>query len=116
MKKIIIVLSLVISIFTAACSSDTIHESTHNFNNMTWLRFEPEVFDITVKNSEDCYDIYVTIKLNPEAIRSDKLPLIFELYDPDGTQRHFMSTLHIKSKDGKILGEKIGDLYEYTER
>ncbi len=112
-KKFASLLVVAICLFSA-CSSNVIINETHNFSDMKWMRFEPENFDVSVKNIDNCYDINIHVTVDPDILRIDVLPLIIDIDDSEGGHRMFMAEIPLRDKEGKLLGQKMGNFEEYT--
>ena len=46
--------AVIATLLLTACSGNgTIYQQTHTFKNNTWMRFEPEVFEVAVDNADE---------------------------------------------------------------
>lgn len=109
MKKLQHALLIVLAAITmASCGNDVIYNETRTFDNETWLRQQPETFDFEVSNIEDCYNIYVTFRLDTADLRGNDLPLINNLYTEEGERRMWYGSIHLRNADGTWLHKLEG--------
>ncbi|MBR5783548.1 MAG: hypothetical protein IKY43_00085 [Bacteroidales bacterium] len=116
MRKTLILVATVVAIALSSCTDKVIFDEKHNMSNGTWMRFEPETFEVEVKNVKDCYNIYFTLMVDTNVLKLSNVPLVVNLKDEEGSSRVFMSDVILKSKDGKITGNAVGDFVEYTAK
>ena len=88
--------------------SRVICDEDHSFENNTWMRFEPETFNFHIKNTDDCYNIIATLKVDTNQFHYKDLPLVVNMSSENGDQRMFYSHIALTDKEGKQMGETIG--------
>jgi len=115
MKKILTTIAIAIIFIMSGCSDKVVFEEKHNFPNSTWMRFDPENFEVNIKNITDCYDIYFSVTVDTNVIRINNLPLVVNIEDSEGSRRVFMSDIIFQNKKGESMGKTIGS-FEYTAR
>ena len=116
MKKILTTIAIAITFIMSACSDKVVFEEKHNFPNNTWMRFEPENFEVTIKNIDECYDIYFSVMVDTNIIRISNLPLVINIEDAEGSRRVFMSDIIFQNKKGESMGKTVGSFVEYTTK
>lgn len=105
------------SVLLAACSGNsTIYQQTHTFTNNTWMRFEPEVFEVPVDNADECYDIHMSARLDTTLYQLGDLPLIINVYSPDGQRRMFNGHIQVRDKDNHLTGHTTGRFVDVTAK
>ena len=114
MKKILTTIAIAITCIMSACSDKVVFEEKHNFPNSTWMRFDPENFEVNIKNIDDCYDIYFSVTVDTNVIRINNLPLVINIEDSEGSRRVFMSDIIFQNKKGESMGKTLGSFVEYT--
>ena len=82
----------------------------HEFENGTWLRFEPEVFEFDVNKTTTPYNIEFSAKIDTTHYQGKTLPLVVDLYTDEGEHRMFRSEVMIRDAEGKLCGETDGSL------
>ena len=69
---------LLVSLILASCNK-IVYNDTRSFNNSTWMRFEPETFEFSVKNIEKCYNIVATVKIDTTLYKGFDFPLVVDM-------------------------------------
>ncbi len=110
MKKIVFYLLIAIVVLSA-CSGNTLLNKRHEFKNYTWNRFDSLVFETKVKDPQQQYNIYLTLRYITQYPYND-LKVNFTIYSPAGDERTTMHVFNIKDKEGKLQGEGAGDMYD----
>lgn len=113
MKQILIL--LLATLVLCSCGKKTLFEETRTFANDTWMRFEPEKYDITATTTEDCYDIYVTMQIDTCRYHATGLPLAINLYSNDGERRMFSTTMVLRDVQGSWKGTFEGSTLTLTK-
>ena len=116
MKKILTTIAIAITFIMSGCTDKVVFEEKHNFPNSTWMRFNPENFEVEIKNINDCYDIYFTATVYTNVIRINNLPLVVNIEDSEGSRRVFMSDIIFQNKKGESMGKTLGSFVEYTAK
>lgn len=99
---------LLTSLTIVSCGKKVILDETRTFSNNTWLRFQPEHFDVTPASTDDCYNFLVTVAIDTARYRENGLPVMMELESPDHERRTLFSTILLRNNDGNWMGE-FGD-------
>ena len=92
-----------ILLFTS-CSKGCILNEEHSFNGAAWNRFTPEEFDVKVNNTENYYNIDITVAVDTLTYRYETLPVMLILNGPNGEERQFYGAVVLKDK-GRWRGE-----------
>ncbi len=109
MKKYLLI---IVSIFAlTACNRGKIYEKRQQFDNYTWNRFKPLFFEVTVKDIEAEYNVYLTLR-HITQYPYDNLKVNLTIYSPDGEERTTMHTFLIKDTNGNFLSLGAGDLWD----
>ena len=102
MKKVI--LSLLILTTLCSCGKKVILDEDRTFANDTWLRFQPEQFEVTPSSTDDCYNFLVTLTIDTNRYLESGLPLILELENAAHEKRTLFSTVVLRNHDGHWMG------------
>ena len=86
---------LVATLLLTGCSKSVVDE-TRIFTTNTWNRFTPEVFSPVVSNTEDYYNIDITVCVDTTIYRYSDVPLTVNLYSPNGERRMFYANVPLK--------------------
>ncbi|MBQ6238643.1 MAG: hypothetical protein IJK07_10560 [Bacteroidales bacterium] len=70
-----------------ACGKRVLIDETHSFADNTWMRFEPEQFEVNVKNIDVPYQVTVSLQYDTTLVTGDALPLVVEFF-ADSNARH----------------------------
>ena len=121
MKRHPLILSLALAVAVtalfAACREDNvIYSDTHTFKNNTWMRFEPEVFNVDVNDSNECYDIYMSARLDTTVFKDGDLPLIINIYNESGERRMFNGHIQVRDSENRLLGKTIGPFVDVSAK
>ncbi|MCR4827845.1 MAG: gliding motility lipoprotein GldH [Bacteroidales bacterium] len=108
-NKIILLTALGLCLgILAACGNKVCIDETHNFNNNTWMRFEPEVFNFDVKDIDAGYNVIVTLRYDTAAYPASTLPLVVDYFSDTNELRNYEHLLRLVQVDGKRRGETLG--------
>ena len=83
----------------SACGKKTIIDDERTFGRDVWNRFTPEVFEFNVSNTEDYYNIDLTVTVDTTLYRYGSLPLTVNLYSPNSERRMFYAEVPLKEND-----------------
>lgn len=103
MKKILFAIFGVLLL--CSCNKPLLDDE-RTFANDVWNRFTPEVFEVNVDNIEDYYNIDVTAVIDTAIYRYLTVPLLFNLYSPNGEQRSFYAEVPF-TENGRWRGEML---------
>ena len=113
MKKIIpIVLGVLLF---ASCGGKNILDEDREFNRDIWNRFTPESFEFQVNNTNDYYNIDLTVAIDTAIYRYRQFPVYLELKSPDGESRRFNGQVDFMER-GSWRGEEQGPYRVITGR
>lgn len=104
MKRYILPILLSLLLF-CSCGKKVILDQDRTFANATWMRFEPESFQVDAPNTEDCYNIYFTAHIDTALFHEKGLPLILEMVGPDGEKRSLFPSVVLRNHEGTWMGE-----------
>lgn len=109
MKKI--VMFFMISTFLLSCSKNKVFEKRFEFEKYTWNRFLPVFFEFQINDVSYNYNVYLTLR-HITQYPYDNLKVNLTIYSPSGEERTSMHVFQVKDKDGKFLGDGMGDLWD----
>lgn len=91
-----------------SCGKTIFHES-HTFKNDTWMRFEPETFNIGIRNVDEYYDIVMTVSVDTTIYTAPNFPLVVNMTSDEGEIRMVYADIQLfEPKSGKRVGEMEG--------
>ncbi len=114
MKKTLLV-SLTLMLLCAACGKKNIIDDTRSFAGNRWMRFEPEVFKVDIKNTDKQYIITTTLTYDTTVFNANELPLVVDFFADSNEMHNFTPTLRLKNADGTRRGQTIGALCSVTD-
>ncbi len=115
MRKTTNILLTLAVLLCMGCGSKNIIDEERTFANDVWNRFTPEVFDVTVNNTDDYYSIDVTVAADTTVFRYSLLPITVNIYSPSGERRMFYASVPLK-ENGRWKGVIVGDRRQVTSR
>ena len=115
MRKTTNILLTLAVLLCMGCGSKNIIAEERTFANDVWNRVTPEVVDVTVNNTDDYYNIDVTVAADTMAFRYSLLPITVNIYSPSGERRMFYASVPLK-ENGRWKGEIVGDRRQVTSR
>ena len=74
MRKTTNILLTLAVLLCMGCGSKNIIDEERTFANDVWNRFTPEVFEVSVNNTDDYYNIDVTVAADTTVFRYSLLP------------------------------------------
>ncbi|MBO4600194.1 MAG: hypothetical protein J5641_05600 [Bacteroidales bacterium] len=112
MKKAYLIPLLLSLAAFCSCGKKVILDETRTFDRDTWMRFQPEKFEVTPTSTDDCYNFILTLHIDTSHYHETGLPIIMEIESQDHETRTLFSTLLLRSHDGNWLGtfDDRGDL------
>ena len=105
MKKAFTVLTLALTLL--GCGKSVSIDETHFFKDNCWLRFEPEVFVADINNTDDYYNICVTLKYDTNFLTTNTLPITVNFYADSNERHNIMPELRLRDRKGKLRGSTI---------
>ena len=115
MRKTTNILLTLAVLLCMGCGSKNIIDEERTFANDVWNRFTPEGFEVSVNNTDDYYNIDVTVAADTMAFRYSLLPITVNIYSPSGERRMFYASVPLK-ENGRWKGEIVGDRRQVTSR
>lgn len=110
MKRQALILIMFLVSFSG-CDSRKIYEKHLDIDRITWNRFDVKTFEVPVKDVSSSYDFYIAIRHHTEIpFKSIDVNLI--LYTPSGEERIMEHEIMLRDKEGKLLGEGMGELWD----
>lgn len=114
MKKTILLIFAAAALFTA-CGKKNLTDDTHSFAENRWMRFEPEVFKVDVRNTDKQYIISTTLTYDTTIFSADELPLVIDFYADSNELHNFMPSIRLKTKKGALRGSAVGQFHTVTD-
>ena len=105
MKRIFPLLLLATAML-AACSNKNLVDDERTFAGDRWNRFKPEMFDVDVTNTENFYNIDLTVSIDTTVYRYETVPVTVNLYSPNSERRMFYAEVPLKH-NGRWRGEVV---------
>ncbi len=87
-----------------SCGKKVLLDETRTFANDTWLRFQPEQFEVTPHSTDDCYNLIVTITVDTSRFHENGLPILMELDNANHEKRTLFATLVLRNHNGNWMG------------
>ncbi len=115
MRKTTNILLTLAVLLCMGCGSKNIIDEERTFANDVWNRFTPEVFEVSVNNTDDYYNIDVTVAADTTVFRYSLLPITVNIYSPSGERRMFYASVPLK-ENGRWKGVIVGDRRQVTSR
>jgi gliding motility-associated lipoprotein GldH len=110
MKKVVYsaILALII---LSSCNSGKIYEKYYDIDRITWTRFDMKTFTINIDDISRPYDFYVLIRHHTE-FPFPAIDIRFTINTPSGEMRTMVQEIVLKDKEGNLLGDGMGDLWD----
>jgi gliding motility-associated lipoprotein GldH len=110
MKKLIPVLIPLFIVFSS-CNPRKIYEKHLDIDRITWNRFDVKTFKVDIKDISASYSFYASIRHITD-IPFNYITISFIIYTPSGERRIMEQKILLRDKDGKLLGNGMGDLWD----
>jgi gliding motility-associated lipoprotein GldH len=110
MRRFFPLLVFIIIIFSS-CDSRKIYEKYYDIERITWNRFDIKTFEVDIKDTPAKYDFYLALRHHTE-IPFREITANITIYTPSGETRSMNCKIMLKDKDGKLLGDGMGDLWD----
>lgn len=104
MKKLRLFSLLLGVMLLCSCGKKVLLDDTRTFANDTWLRFQPEQFELTPSSTDDCYNFILTVTIDTSRFHETGLPIIMELDNANHEKRTLFSTLVLRNHNGSWMG------------
>lgn len=95
---------LLVSLLLGSCGKKVLLDDTRTFDRDTWMRFQPEKFEVTPQNTDDCYNLILTITIDTSHFHETGLPIIIELDNTNNEKRTLFSTIVLRNYNGNWMG------------
>lgn len=109
-----LLLSTLLIFLMFSCSRDKVFEKHIKMENLVWNRFNELSFDVPIKDTSVNYDFYVAIRHHTD-MPFPRIKINFYMSTPDGETRSLDKMIDLKDKDGKLLGDGLGELWDMVE-
>jgi gliding motility-associated lipoprotein GldH len=96
-----------------SCDSRKIYENHLDNERITWNRFDVKTFNVDIKDISEKYDFYIAIRHHTDA-PFQYINVSFTIYTPSGEVRTMEHKISLRDKEGKPLGDGMGDLWDVT--
>lgn len=94
-----------------ACGRGKIFEEHKKIDNMTWDRFEVIKFNIPIEKTGVPYDLIFAMRHHTD-IPFDELEINFTMRTPGGETRSRDYTIRIRDREGNLVGDGMGALWD----
>ena len=101
---------------TGCSENNVVFNETHTFKNNTWMRFEPEVFNVDITDENECYDLWMSARVDTTVFHDSDLPLIINIYSENGERRMFNGHIQVRDGEGKLMGKSAGQFVDVVAR
>jgi gliding motility-associated lipoprotein GldH len=95
----------------AGCGGSKIYEKHYKMENLSWNRFRILQFEMEIDDNSKNYDIILALRHIPE-IPYETIEVGCTIVTPSGETRYLEHEVRIRDKDGKLLGDGMGDLWD----
>lgn len=113
MKKLFI-FGLLAMIGFSSCNSKKIYEKHIDNERITWNRFDVKTFEVEIKDVSTPCDFLVAIRHHTE-VPFQYVDVRMVIYTPDGETRIIEQQIKLRDKEGKLLGDGMGDLWDVVQ-
>ncbi len=104
MKRLIYIFIIVLAVLGTSCNRKLVYEDERTFAADDWLRFQPETFQVPVRNVDDCYHICMDMWIDTAQFPEELLTLAINMTSPNNERRMFYGYVHVREK-GRWQGE-----------
>ncbi|MBQ6069356.1 MAG: hypothetical protein IJK84_07635 [Bacteroidales bacterium] len=104
MKKLTFTLLLIGAIAFCSCGDKVLLDETRTFDRETWLRFQPEQYELTPQSTDDCYNFIITATIDTSRFREAGLPIMLEIDNSNHENRTLFATLLLRNHNGNWMG------------
>jgi gliding motility-associated lipoprotein GldH len=95
----------------SSCNQGKVYEKYFDIERITWNRFDVKTFEVDIKDISSHYDFYIVIRHHTD-IPFKFITARFTMITPSGEERVLEQKILLKDKDGKLLGDGMGDLWD----
>ena len=114
MKKTLLV-SLTLMLLCAACGKKNIIDDTRSFAGNRWMRFEPEVFKVDIKNTDKQYIITTTLTYDTTVFNANELPLVVDFFADSNEMHNFLPSMKLRNRNGTTRGTMLAQFHTVTD-
>lgn len=114
MKKTLLV-SLTLMLLCAACGKKNIIDDTRSFAGNRWMRFEPEVFKVDIKNTDKQYIITTTLTYDTTVFNANELPLVVDFFADSNEMHNFLPSMKLRNRNGAPRGTMMAQFHTVTD-
>jgi gliding motility-associated lipoprotein GldH len=103
----------IVILFTISisCGRGKIFEEHRKIPNMTWDRFQTIKFDVPVEKTGVPYDLVLALRHHTD-IPYDEVEINFTMSTPGGETRSRDYIIKIRDREGNLLGDGLGELWD----
>lgn len=102
---------MVAAALVSGCQRGKVFERHSKMDRLAWNRFNLVNFEVPIKDASAGYDFYVAIRHITE-IPYSSLEISFAVDGPDGSETIRDIKIPIRDREGKLLGNGMGDLWD----
>lgn len=104
-------LVLIVLLLLLSCSPGKVYEKHFKMDNLAWNRFNTVTFEVGIEDTGAAYDIYIAIRHITD-MPYPEIDVYFFFSTPGGETRSRSITIPIKDKEGRNLGDGLGELWD----
>jgi gliding motility-associated lipoprotein GldH len=109
--RIILFIALLPTFLAVSCRPGTVYEKHRNTSGLVWNRFDVKTFEVDIQDISRAYDFYIAIRHHTD-IPYSNLDVYFTLFTASGEVRTNKYQIPVKDKEGKLLGDGLGNLWD----
>jgi gliding motility-associated lipoprotein GldH len=98
----------------SGCNPGKIFEKYYDIDRITWNRFDVKTFQFDIDDTSSGYDFFAVIRHHTD-IPFRFIDIRFIINTPSGETRIMEQKILIRDKEGKLLGEGMGDLWDIMQ-
>jgi gliding motility-associated lipoprotein GldH len=110
MNKLLPILLLIL-FSLPSCKPRTIYEKHQDIEGLRWNRFDVRTFEVEIKDISIKYDFFIALRHHTD-VPFNYITVNFTIYTPDGETRIMDHKIMLRDRDGKLLGDGMGDLWD----
>jgi gliding motility-associated lipoprotein GldH len=113
MKKLFL-LGLLAILGFSSCNSKKIYEKHIDIERITWNRFDVKTFEFEINKVPSSYDFFVAVRHHTD-VPFQYIDIQYIIYTPGGETRMIEQRIQLRDKEGKLLGDGMGDLWDVLQ-
>lgn len=115
MKKLFFTIPLIATLLLTSCGKSKIADSTQEFPENCWLRFEPAVFTTSPAKTDRTYNVCLSITFDTTKLGYSTLPLLVNFYADSNEMHTFIPDMRLRDKNGQLRGTTITKFCTVTD-